>query len=62
MNGMGQPVVLVAALCNKCSAFVVKKDAGMLVTRQFMDQHPEKVLRLVKAHPRLRVCVYFRRP
>ncbi|MBS3780354.1 MAG: NrtA/SsuA/CpmA family ABC transporter substrate-binding protein, partial [Desulfovermiculus sp.] len=26
---MGQPVVLVAALCNKCSAFVVKKDAGI---------------------------------
>ena len=26
---MGQPVVLVAALCNKCSAFVVKKNAGI---------------------------------
>src|SRR6056297_1146131 len=26
---MGQPVVLVAALCNKCSAFVAKKDAGI---------------------------------
>jgi NitT/TauT family transport system substrate-binding protein len=26
---MGQPVVLVAALCNKCSALVVKKDAGI---------------------------------
>ncbi|MFW6011919.1 MAG: ABC transporter substrate-binding protein [Desulfosalsimonas sp.] len=26
---MGQPVVIVAALCNKCSALVVKKDAGI---------------------------------
>lgn len=26
---MGQPVVMVAALCNKCSALVVKKDAGI---------------------------------
>ncbi|MDZ7759201.1 MAG: ABC transporter substrate-binding protein [Desulfovermiculus sp.] len=26
---MGQPVVLVAAMCNKCSALVVKKDAGI---------------------------------
>jgi NitT/TauT family transport system substrate-binding protein len=26
---MGQPVVLVAALCNKCSALVVKKGAGI---------------------------------
>ena len=26
---MGQPVVLVAALCNKCSALVVKKNAGI---------------------------------
>jgi len=26
---MGQPVVLVAALCNKCSALVAKKDAGI---------------------------------
>lgn len=26
---MGQPVVIVAALCNKCSAFVVKKDSGI---------------------------------
>ncbi|MFP4048615.1 MAG: ABC transporter substrate-binding protein [Desulfovermiculus sp.] len=26
---MGQPVVLVAALCNKCSALVIKKDAGI---------------------------------
>ena len=26
---MGQPVVLVAALCNKCSALAVKKDAGI---------------------------------
>ena len=26
---MEQPVVMVAALCNKCSALVVKKDAGI---------------------------------
>jgi len=26
---MGQPVVLVAAMCNKCSALVVKKEAGI---------------------------------
>lgn len=28
-RSMGQPVVLVAALCNKCSALVVKKGAGI---------------------------------
>lgn len=27
---MGQPVVVVAALCNKCSAFVVRKDGGVV--------------------------------
>ena len=29
----GEPVVLVAALCNKCSALVVKKDAGIETVR-----------------------------
>jgi NitT/TauT family transport system substrate-binding protein len=35
---LGQPVVLVAALCNKCSALVVKKDG------------PDLIQRLVSAH------------
>jgi NitT/TauT family transport system substrate-binding protein len=30
---MGQPVVVVAALCNKCSAFVVRKDAEIQTVR-----------------------------
>ncbi|MFP4532993.1 MAG: ABC transporter substrate-binding protein [Desulfobacterales bacterium] len=31
---MNQPVVLVAALCNKCSALVVKKDAGIETVKE----------------------------
>jgi NitT/TauT family transport system substrate-binding protein len=37
---MGQPVVLVAALCNKCSALVVKKDGPV---RQVMDLKGRKI-------------------
>ena len=35
---IGQPVVLVAALCNKCSAFVVRKDAGINDVKDLKDK------------------------
>ncbi|MGM0452003.1 MAG: ABC transporter substrate-binding protein [Thermodesulfobacteriota bacterium] len=35
---MGQPVVIVAALCNKCSAFVVRKDAGIEKVSDLKDK------------------------
>jgi NitT/TauT family transport system substrate-binding protein len=37
---IGQPVVIVAALCNKCSALVVKKDGGI---QAIADLHGKKI-------------------